>query len=125
MSNLGNKKIMAKNIKKYLELTGKTQKAVCNDLGLKESTFSDWLNGKVYPRIDKIELMANYFGIKKADLVEDDTYISRDSLTDAEIEHIKNYRQLSEDGKAEIDALIQVKLNIQNQKSKDILNAVG
>ena len=24
-----------------------------------------------YPRIDKIELMANYFGISKADLVED------------------------------------------------------
>ena len=47
------------------------------------------------------------------------------NLTDAEIEHIKNYRQLDADGKTEIDALIQVKLNIQNQKSKDILNAVG
>lgn len=46
-------------------------------------------------------------------------------LTTAETEHIKNYRQLSDDGKAEIDALIQVKLNIQNQKSKDTLNAVG
>lgn len=47
------------------------------------------------------------------------------TLSTAEIAHIKNYRQLSVDGKAEIDALIQVKLNIQNQKSKDILNAVG
>lgn len=47
------------------------------------------------------------------------------TLSTAEIAHIKNYRQLSDDGKAEIDALIQVKLNIQNQKSKDILNAVG
>lgn len=125
MSNLGNKKIMAKNIKKYLELTGKTQKAVCNDLGLKESTFSDWLNGKVYPRIDKIELIANYFGVKKADLVEDDTYISPDSFTDAEIAHIKNYRQLTDDGKAEIDALIKVKLELQNQKSKDTQSAAG
>lgn len=47
------------------------------------------------------------------------------TLSTAEIAHIKNYRQLSDDGKAEIDALIQVKLNIQNQKSKDTLNAVG
>jgi len=34
-------------------------------------TFSDWVNAKTYPRIDKIELMANYFGISKADLVEE------------------------------------------------------
>lgn len=34
-------------------------------------TFSDWINAKTYPRIDKIELMANYFGIEKSDLVED------------------------------------------------------
>ncbi len=47
------------------------------------------------------------------------------TLSTAEIAHIKNYRQLTDDGKAEIDALIQVKLNIQNQKSKDTLNAVG
>ena len=71
MNSLGNKAIMAANIKKYLDRTGKSQKEVCKDLGFKESTFSDWLNAKVYPRIDKIEMMANYFGIKKADLVED------------------------------------------------------
>lgn len=47
------------------------------------------------------------------------------TLSTAEIAHIKNYRQLSEDGKAEIDVLIRLKLNIQNQKSKDTLNAVG
>ena len=47
------------------------------------------------------------------------------TLSTAEIAHIKNYRQLTDDGKAEIDALIQVKLNIQNQKSKDTLDAVG
>ena len=73
MNSLGNKAIMAANIKKYLDRTGKSQKEVCKDLGFKESTFSDWLNAKVYPRIDKIEMMANYFGIKKADLVEDNS----------------------------------------------------
>lgn len=28
-------------------------------------------NGKSYPRIDKIEIMANFFDISKADLVEE------------------------------------------------------
>lgn len=70
MSDLGNKQIMANNIKKFLASSEKTQKELCQSLGFRESTFSDWVNAKTYPRIDKIEMMANYFGITKADLVE-------------------------------------------------------
>jgi transcriptional regulator with XRE-family HTH domain len=44
---------------------------LCSDLGIKYTTLCDWLNAKTYPRIDKIEMMANYFGVQKADLVED------------------------------------------------------
>lgn len=39
------------------------------------STLSDWVNGKKYPRIDKIELLANYFGIDKSDLIEENINI--------------------------------------------------
>lgn len=73
MSDLGNKEIMANNIRYYLEESGKTRTEICKDLGISYSTFSDWINGNTYPRIDKIEIMANYFGIEKADLVEDRT----------------------------------------------------
>ena len=68
---LGNKEIMAKNIKKYMAIKGVNQTEMCNALGFKFMTLSDWLHAKTYPRIDKIELMANYFGVSKADLVEE------------------------------------------------------
>ena len=71
MSNLGNKEIMAKNIKAYMEQKNVTRQDICDALGFKYSTFSEWVNGNAYPRIDKIEMMANYFGVSKADLVED------------------------------------------------------
>lgn len=70
MSDLGNKQIMAENIRYYLKLNDLTQTDICNTLGFKMATFSDWVNAKTYPRIDKIEMMANYFGISKAELVE-------------------------------------------------------
>lgn len=70
MSDLGNKEVMAKNIKYYLRANGVSQTDMCNTLGFKMSTVSDWLHARTYPRIDKIELMANYFGIEKSDLVE-------------------------------------------------------
>ena len=71
MSDLGNKEIMARNIKYYMDLHGKTRNEICEALGVKYTTFSDWVRGNAYPRIDKIEMLANYFGIEKSDLVED------------------------------------------------------
>lgn len=70
MGDLGNKAIMAENIKYYMEKNNKSRNDICDDLGFKYTTFSDWVNGKKYPRIDKIEMMANYFGVEKSALVE-------------------------------------------------------
>lgn len=44
---------------------------LCSDLGLKYTTVRDWLKGITYPRIGKIELLADYFGVNKSDLIED------------------------------------------------------
>lgn len=71
MSNIGNKEVMAKNLHYYVERSGKTQKELCEIFGVATSTFNDWMKAKKYPRIDKIEIMANYFRILKSDLIED------------------------------------------------------
>lgn len=84
MSGLGNKEIMAKNIQYYMDKYGKSRQDMCDALGVKYTTFTDWVKGNSYPRIDKIELMANYFGISKADLVEERTIgkkVSHNSIT--------------------------------------------
>lgn len=70
MSDLGNKEIFSKNLKYYMTINNKTRADVCRDLEIPYSTFTDWCNGNIYPRIDKIELLANYFDIKKSDLIE-------------------------------------------------------
>lgn len=71
MSDLGNVEIFVKNLKYYMNLNNKTRTDICNDLNLPYTTFAEWYNGKVYPRIDKIELLANYFSVKKSDLIEE------------------------------------------------------
>lgn len=66
-----NKKIMAQNIKKYMERKGVTNQQLCDSLGFKYTTFMDWIKGITYPRIGKVEAMAQYFGCEKSDLIED------------------------------------------------------
>lgn len=80
MNDRSNKAILAKNIRHYMEQNHKTRNELCEALGVKYTTLSDWVNGKTYPRIDKIELMADYFGIEKSDLVEDRPKLPPDAI---------------------------------------------
>ena len=65
------KEIFAMNLKRYMALAGKSRKEICEALGYSYFTFSDWVNGKKMPRMDKVEQLANYFGILKSDLIEE------------------------------------------------------
>ena len=70
-NNLGNKQTMAKNIRYQMSINGMSRRALSECVGSPYTTVCDWLNAKTYPRIDKIEKMAQLFGISKADLVEE------------------------------------------------------
>ncbi|MDY6350436.1 MAG: helix-turn-helix transcriptional regulator [Selenomonas sp.] len=111
-NNLGNKEIMAKNITRYMQAKGVNRADFCRDLGFNYNTVSDWIHARKYPRIDKIEAMARYFGITKADLVEPAPPPSPASsqpyhpeLTEHEREHIELYRELDERGRNAVDDL--------------------
>lgn len=77
MSNLGNKKTFAKNLTYYMLLNNKTRNDLARDLNIPYTTITSWCTGEFYPRIDKIEMLANYFCINKSALVEES-----DSATD-------------------------------------------
>ena len=81
---------------------------MCDALGVKYTTFTDWINANAYPRIDKIEMMANYFHITKADLVEEPTKkktkfmipvlgVVRAGLPMDAVENIIDYEEISEE----------------------------
>ena len=59
------------NLIYYIDRSGKSQKDLAEMVGVAPSTFNDWVKAKKYPRIDKIEILANYFGIQKSDLIEE------------------------------------------------------
>ena len=65
------KLIFSKNLKHYLDLNNKSQQDLVKDLGLSASTVSNWYTGLKLPRMSKVEMLANYFGINKSDLLED------------------------------------------------------
>ena len=84
---MNNKQIMAENIKHYLKEKNLNVKDFARQLDFKYTTVLDWVNANTYPRIDKIEKMAKYFGIDKSKLVEerkpDNQKLDLDSMLDS------------------------------------------
>ena len=59
----------AQNLRMHIEMTGKNRRTISQELGISYSTFTDWCVGRKYPRIEKLEALANYFGTTVPDLV--------------------------------------------------------
>ena len=63
------KNVFATNLNKYMKLKGKSRTDISNALKVSYFTVTDWVNGKKYPRMDKVEKLAQYFGIRISDLI--------------------------------------------------------
>lgn len=73
MKDLGNKPVMAANIRRYMEEKGVKAKELSKAINVPYTTVLSWIKADYYPRIDKIEMMSDYFGCLKSDLIEDKT----------------------------------------------------
>lgn len=62
--------IFAQNLKALLRQHSVCQQDLVTKFGITASTVSDWCTGKKYPRVDKIQLLADYFGVSRATLTE-------------------------------------------------------
>lgn len=118
MSNIGNKEIFAQNLNRYLNRSGVDQKIVAEAVGVAASTFNEWTKGKKYPRIDKIELLAQYFGILKSDLIEehnDSNSPTEPALSEGEQLVLDLFRKIPVERQPEALELLRVALKMQQK----------
>ena len=111
----------AQNLKNIMQKRNKTQSDLVKDLSFRQATVSDWLNGKKYPRMDKVEKLANYLGVSINELLMQsvpESPVPALQLTDQEKLMIKKYRQLNADGKLVIDNQIDFMLYKQEQSAE-------
>ncbi len=109
---MDNKTIFASNLQKYMDLNRKTRRDLSEALGISYYTVTDWVKGKKFPRMDKIEMLADYFGILKSDLIEGDS--------EEEIKEPAMYDGLSKNQKK----LMQFAQTVPEEKAALILKVI-
>lgn len=65
------RQIFVTNLKREMRRTGKTQSDISRALNIPLSTVSSWHNGASYPRVDKMQALADYFHVSMRDLTDD------------------------------------------------------
>lgn len=133
MSDLDSRKTLAQNLQRLMALRDIDRQQICADLDIKYTTFTDWYNGNKYPRIDRIEQLANYFGIAKSQLIEVDGIApalsqrdERDISKDLQrmMDNLENNNSLMFDGdplsdEAKESILAAMKLGLEAAKLKN------
>lgn len=121
LKTVENQEVMARNIRHFMTINNVTAADICKALNIKPNTFSYWVNAKCYPRIDKIEMMANYFGVSKAALIEDSQQeeSSIATLTSEEKDLIRAYRNSSDDTKNAVCAVLGVQREKESSTYSD------
>lgn len=112
---MDNKNIFAENLNYYMDLHQKSRREVSEALDVSYYTFTDWVKGKKYPRMDKVEMLANYFGILKSDLIEEKkpSSLKDVKLSEGEQALIELFRRIPEDKQELVLQMIRVALGNQ------------
>ena len=112
MSDLTIREIFPKKLMYYMSENNKSRNDIVRDLGFKYSTIRDWEKGLTVPRMDKVELLANYFHCTTADLLEEKEKptATDDGLSEDMRKLIDRVKTLPED---KVQMLLQVAESIQ------------
>lgn len=112
-------KVVAKNLKRILAESEKTQADLARDLGIPKTTISGWVRGKRTPKMTTIDRLCKYFGCKRTDIIEKPEGVLFDApiegayhLSPTEVLLVEYYRHLNALGKdralTDLDELTQL-----------------
>ncbi len=120
--NVEHTKIIASNIKKFLQVHKMHQKELAKKVGISPSTLSDYLNLRAKPSHSVVQKIAEVFDVEKSDI--DTTYKSEKTVEDRKERDIaKRVDQLRLDLET-ADALAFMGEPLSNEAKESLMSAL-
>lgn len=121
---------ISENIKNLRLKYGLSQKELGLIAGVTDKAVSTWEQGIKEPRMGAIQKMADHFGIKKSDIIEDQpattaTTAKAIDFSEREMLLIKKYRQLDADGKNRVDYVLNMEFDLMNNSAEKEEESLG
>ncbi|MCD7818818.1 MAG: helix-turn-helix domain-containing protein [Lachnospiraceae bacterium] len=124
------KEIFSENLKRLMGNKPVSQAELARQLGVPGTTVSGWCRGQSFPRADKLDALASYFGIDAADLVAiyetqacDPVPPSQTTQSAPQPRYVESrYNSIARKVVRQIEATIQIS-TVQNEKLKSLIDA--
>ena len=98
--------VIASNLVRLLRSSNRTQLELAEFLGVTQAAISNWCNGVKMPRMDKIDLICEFFGVKRSQLMSLDapsSSVSSGMVLDPDEQHLFDlYRGLNNLGRSRL-----------------------
>lgn len=115
-------KIIGRNLRRIAYEHDKTQAQIAKDLRQPTATVSSWMNGTRIPRMGKIDLLCEYFGVSRVDIME--PHIHNEPSEDDKL--LKAFHSLNNTGKEKLlDYLSDLLDNPKYTGKKSLISEVG
>lgn len=102
-------RIVAINLKRLAYNSGKSQKEIAKELGVNQSTLACWMNGIRTPKMPKIDMLAEYFGVTRNEIMMPYGMVPLGNFTAFEKNIILAYRNASQERKDSVLLLLGLK----------------
>ncbi|HDV6031717.1 TPA: helix-turn-helix transcriptional regulator, partial [Staphylococcus pseudintermedius] len=98
------RKVLSENLDKLMKEQNVTQVELSEAIGVSQSTVSNWLKELKYPRITKIQQLADYFNVPKSRITEDKSehfkqdnlaaHLDGDDFSEEELAKIREFAEM-------------------------------
>lgn len=102
------KQIFSQNLTHYMQLYGIRQAEIARRVGVSKATVHDWVFGIMIPKMDKIDILCQIFGIGRRQLLERQEAVDENATAKAKLIHI--VQTLSEDEAEALLFLLEARL---------------
>lgn len=96
------RKILSENLEQLMKDRNITQVELSEAIGVSQSTISNWLKEVKYPRISKVQQLADYFNVPKSRITEDQkeqlhtiaAHFDKEDLTEEELDEVRQFIEI-------------------------------
>lgn len=124
------KEIFARNLNYYIEKVNKSQKVVAKECGVTPQSLNNWLQRLSLPRMGIVQKLADYFGIKYTDLLEEhelpeiDPFEDLWPFSDFDSPEENNNNKEPEKNSVDIETLALETAILKNYSTEEIIAAL-
>ena len=109
MTNEEYGRIIAKNLKRLAYHSGKTQVEIAKEIGINKATLGSWMNGTRIPKMEKVDMLAEYFGVTRNEIMMPNGMVPIETTSAFEMNIIRAYRAATPDRKEAVLLLLGLK----------------